>query len=71
VKDLRHDLHKKGMSREQFKKYYYTELKDVDALLEGSEQLKKELYELEPEYMRLSKFAEQQIKLLRLQDSAR
>lgn len=61
VKDLRRSLNRDEFTKDEFKKYYYIEENDVNALYEGSTKIKKALYELEPEYMRLSKYFDKEV----------
>ncbi|MBR9917107.1 hypothetical protein GYB29_05360 [bacterium] len=61
VENLRKDLEAGKLSREEFKEYYFQEKEDIIALREGAKSVQKSLYEIEPDYMRLSEFAEETI----------
>ncbi len=53
--NLRADVKNNAISREEFKGFLSTERRDIEALVASSKQVKKTLYEVEPEYSRISK----------------
>ena len=46
------------ISKDEFKVYYRTEKLDVDKLRQKSKEISKSLYEIEPEYIRLTAYFE-------------
>ncbi len=68
VANLRKALKRDELEREQFKQYYYTEEKDIIALREGSKMLQKSMYEMEPEYNRLTAYFDPIIEELAKED---
>lgn len=61
VETLRNSLNRNELEKEEFKKYYRQEKTDITALLEGSQKVRSSLYEMEPEYIRLSEFFDKEI----------
>ena len=47
-------LNKNQIDKAEFKKFYQTELQDIDNNLAFSEKLSKSIHALEPEYQRIS-----------------
>ena len=65
--NLMNDLQNKNLSKEEFKKYFNEERADIRTLVSSSKLIKKTLYELEPEYLRLRKvLLEEEKKIPRL-----
>lgn len=55
LRNLKTDLLNGNLSKEEFKNYYNTEKADIDKLINSSFSVKKNLYEVEPEYSRITK----------------
>jgi undecaprenyl pyrophosphate synthase len=55
LENLAKDVHDGKLSKDEFKSYYSTEKIDVQALIAASSNIKKTLYEVEPEYARITK----------------
>ncbi len=55
LNDLEADLNSGKLSREEFKAYYNIEKIDIEALIKSSSATRKILYEVEPDYMRITK----------------
>lgn len=68
VETLRNSLKRNEFSKEEFKKYYYQEAADIQALFEGSEKIKRSLYEMEPEYIRLSEYFDKEKASIKAQE---
>lgn len=58
ITNLRYSVNKGELNREEFKSFFYKEEADILALRDGSAGIKKTLYELEPEYIRLSEYVD-------------
>lgn len=56
LKDLEADLRSGKLSKEEFKTYFNTEKIDVEALIKSTTITRKTLYEVEPEYTRITKY---------------
>lgn len=59
VDNLRKDVNRGKMSKQEFRKYYDTEKEDVTINLQLAERIGKTTMEVEPEYQRLSKYVGQ------------
>ncbi len=58
LENLTADLKAGKLSKDEFKSYYRTEKADIDALISKSKNLGKSLYEIEPEYTRITAYLE-------------
>lgn len=58
LENLTKDLENGKWSKEEFKTYYSTEKTDVNLLISKSKEIGKNLYEIEPEYTRLTAYFE-------------
>ena len=58
---LETDLVNGNMGKQEFKNHLRTERSDIEALLSKSQDVKNRLYEVEPEYLRLSKKVKEMI----------
>lgn len=56
--NLRKDLENDLMGKQEFKQHLHSEREDVVALVEKSKDVKKRLYEVEPEYIRLEQMVQ-------------
>ncbi|MDG1045607.1 MAG: hypothetical protein P8P81_03265 [Bacteroidia bacterium] len=55
MKNLLSDVKSNRLSKNEFKQYFAQEKKDIFELVIRSEKIKKSLYEIEPEYIKLEK----------------
>ncbi|MBO6515613.1 MAG: hypothetical protein JJ975_03590 [Bacteroidia bacterium] len=55
VQNLRQSVDNQELTKEEFKKYYTTELADIEANRLAAEQLAHSIHSLEPEYQRISR----------------
>ena len=53
---LKQDLKAGKLSKQEFKNYFATEKLDVEKLLTSSRLVNKTLYEVEPDYIRITKY---------------
>ena len=64
VKNLKLDLEEGNISIEEFKNYFRQEEIDIDALLLESQEVKKALYQIEPDYRRIAKIVAERMELV-------
>ncbi len=55
MRNLLSDVESNSLSKNEFKQYFAQEKKDIHELVTRSERIKKSLYEIEPEYIKLEK----------------
>lgn len=55
LSNLKADLLNGKLTKDEFKNYYQTEKADIEKLINSSLSVKKNLYEVEPEYSRITK----------------
>ena len=55
MRNLLSDVESNSLSKNEFKQYFAKEKKDIYELVKRSERIKKSLYEIEPEYIKLEK----------------
>jgi len=56
------------MSKDEFKTYYRTEKTDVEQLISKSKEVSKRVYEIEPEYTRLTEYFQPIVAKIELQE---
>lgn len=56
LSNLKQDLNAGKLSKQEFKNYFATEKLDVEKLLTSSRLVNKTLYEVEPDYIRITKY---------------
>jgi hypothetical protein len=56
LSNLGQDLEAGKLSKQEFKNYYASEKLDVDKLVTSSRLVKKTVYEVEPDYIRITKY---------------
>ncbi|MBT8326437.1 MAG: hypothetical protein KJP21_01860 [Bacteroidia bacterium] len=64
IKNLRLDLEEGNISKEEFKEYFKKEEMDIEALLLESKEIKKALYQVEPDYRRIAKIIEKRMEIV-------